>query len=84
MSPGIRPGTTKALESIGVRDYGGLTLTKYGELPVVQSGWKGSSAFFKQEGTGTLAGPQINIGLGHGPALNIFNDNLIKFNIVPK
>ena len=71
----LRPGTTNALTSIGVRDGAALTAEKYGELPFVQSGWKSSNAFFKAEGT------QINIGLGHGPALNIFNDNLIRFTL---
>ena len=78
----LRPGTTNALRSIGVRDGARLTLETYGELPPVQSGWKGSSAFFKTEGTGAIGGPQVNIGLGHGPALNIFNENLVRFNIV--
>jgi hypothetical protein len=80
----LRPGTTNALRSIGVRDGARFTLEQYGELPPVQSvsDWKSSYAYFKTEGTGTMGGRQINIGLGEGPALNIFNDNLIRFDIV--
>jgi hypothetical protein len=65
-----------------VRGGARFTLEQYGELPPVQSDWKSSYAYFKTEGTGTISGPQINIGLGEGPALNIFNDNLIRFDIV--
>jgi RHS repeat-associated protein len=82
----LRPGTTNALESIGVRDSARLTFAKYGDLPSVQSvsEWKANNAFFKTEGAGTVGGQQINIGLGHGPALNVFNDNLIRFTIAPR
>lgn len=49
----------------------------YGYLPLVGKGWKATNAFFKVEGT------QINIGLGSGNALNIFNSNIQNFNVIP-
>lgn len=45
-------------------------------MPIVQSGWSTSNALFKGEGT------QINIGLGKGSALDIFNNNIIDFRVI--
>jgi len=42
-------------------------------MPLVSKGWTATSAFFKGEGD------QINIGLGRGTALDIFNEGLIAF-----
>lgn len=44
-------------------------LTIY-NMPVVNMGWSLFDAFFKGEGS------QINIGLGQGSALEIFNSNI--------
>jgi hypothetical protein len=41
------------------------------------SGWTRTSAYFKGEG-GVL-----NIGLGRGPALDIFNNAILGFEVVP-
>jgi hypothetical protein len=46
-------------------------------MPLVSSGWTSTSAFFKGEG-GIL-----NIGLGRGPALDIFNDAILGYEVVP-
>lgn len=42
-------------------------------MPDVGKGWKETSAFFKAEGE------QINIGLGKGKALDIFNQGIQRF-----
>jgi RHS repeat-associated protein len=72
----LQAGTTDSLLGMGVRNAG--LGGSYGNLPVVQSGWGWSGAFFKQEGN------VVNIGLGRGPALDTFNDNIVNFNLVPK
>ncbi|RFM25562.1 hypothetical protein DXN05_24465 [Deminuibacter soli] len=66
----VKEGTLQELKSIGVRDPHHV-LTRRLKLPnIPKEGWKGSNAFFKQEGA------QINIGLGNGKALEIFNKNI--------
>jgi len=47
----------------------------------------GENALFKTEGKkyvklGKLKEIQVNIGLGKGEALDIFNENILKFQIV--
>ena len=42
-------------------------------MPLVSKGWTAASAFFKGEGT------QINVGLGQGSALDIFNEGIVGF-----
>jgi hypothetical protein len=42
-------------------------------MPQISKGWAATSAFFKGEGS------QINIGLGRGPALDIFNEGMTGF-----
>ncbi|QDX92996.1 hypothetical protein EEL30_12210 [Brevibacillus laterosporus] len=83
----VAPGTTKALEAIGVRNNAGVVVEKYPNMPEVSKGWNEEKAFFKGEGKkGNKATDkgQINIGLGTGKALEIFNKNIIKFKEVPK
>jgi hypothetical protein len=46
-------------------------------MPLVSRGWTSTSAFFKGEG-GIL-----NIGLGRGRGLGIFNDAIEGFEVVP-
>jgi len=74
---GVQAGTTDSLLGMGVRNAG-LNGGAYGNLPLVQSGWGSSSAFFKLEGN------VVNVGLGRGSALNTFNNNIVNFNLVPK
>ncbi|MCL1792146.1 MAG: hypothetical protein FWG40_12550 [Peptococcaceae bacterium] len=70
----VKSGTTSSLKSIGVRDTSNLTTRVYGNMPVVRSGWTKTNAFFKGEGQDL-----INIGLGRGNALDIFNRNISGF-----
>jgi hypothetical protein len=72
----VKTGTTSALEQIGVRDVSNLTKNTYGNMPTVQKGWTQNNAFFKGEGN------QINIGLGQGAALDVFNNNIVNFKVV--
>jgi RHS repeat-associated protein len=72
----LKPGTIAELEAIGVRDDGKLTREKYPDMPIGGKGWNKEHARFKQEGD------QINIALGKGDALDIFNDNIESFNAV--
>ncbi|WP_437676273.1 DUF6531 domain-containing protein [Sorangium sp. So ce131] len=71
----MKPGTTEALENIGVRDVSALTRAEYPDMPAVGKGWTADNAFFKGEGR------QINIGLGRGRALEVFNDHIEDFDI---
>ncbi len=68
----VKAGTTDQLLEIGVRNPG-LSGGVYDSLPLAQSGWGESSALFKQEGD------VVNIGLGKGSALDLFNNNIMKF-----
>ncbi|HCR0417951.1 TPA: hypothetical protein OMS46_004853, partial [Klebsiella aerogenes] len=61
------------LKSIGVKDSAVLTSITYPDMPDVGKGWKETSTFFKAEGE------QINIGLGKGKALDIFNQGIQRF-----
>jgi len=69
----VNAGTTNALQLIGVRDSSNLTGSLYGNMPIVNSGWTSTNAFFNAEGS------VVNIGLGKGIALNIFNNNITSF-----
>jgi hypothetical protein len=53
---------------VGVRDTSTLATREFPGMSLVAKGWNRTSAFFKGEGE------QINIGLGRGTALDIFND----------
>jgi hypothetical protein len=74
----VRPGTTDALVNVGVRDTSTLTAQTFPDMPTVSKGWNATSAQFKGEGN------QINIGLGRGTALDIFNDGLVSFQELPR
>jgi hypothetical protein len=63
-------GTIDNLRSIGVTDGTIEVLERFGQMPVSSSRWTSSKALFKYERG------QVNIGLGKGNALNIFNDNI--------
>ncbi|RAP28783.1 hypothetical protein C2W64_04369 [Brevibacillus laterosporus] len=81
----VSPGTTKALEAIGVRNKAKEVVRKYPDMPEVVKGWNEEK--FKGEGKKgkkATGDTQINIGLGTGKALEIFNKNIIKFKEVPK
>ncbi|MFM2353878.1 MAG: hypothetical protein RLZZ608_1284 [Actinomycetota bacterium] len=70
----VVPGTKAALEAIGVRNRGGgEAALQYPDMPVASSGWGQTSALFKGEGD------NVNIGLGAGRALEIFNDAILSW-----
>ena len=69
----MEPGTTSALEGVGVRDASAATQVAYPDMPAVSKGWTSQNAFFKGEGD------QINIGLGKGTALDTFNKGIQGF-----
>lgn len=45
-------------------------------MPTVSKGWKPNNAYFKGEDG------QINIGLGKGKGLDIFNDSIVESKVV--
>ncbi|MBD78742.1 MAG: hypothetical protein CL840_07470 [Crocinitomicaceae bacterium] len=67
----LKPSTISQLEGIGVRNA--ASGHPMSQLPLVSKGWKSTNAFFKVEGT------QLNIGLGNGKALDIFNSGIKSF-----
>jgi hypothetical protein len=70
-------GTTDSLFNIGVRIRGGgLDGGAFGSLNFAESGWGAANALFK------LERGSINIGLGQGDALSIFNSNIVRFSVV--
>ncbi|GAA0075628.1 hypothetical protein UT300005_00060 [Clostridium sp. CTA-5] len=78
----MKAGTTQVLEEIGVRNGSSIVAETYPNMPRVSKGWNQNNAFFKGEGISvnmSIGEPQINIGLGKGKALDIFNDNIINF-----
>lgn len=68
----LAPGTTDALKGIGVVKG---RKSKMG-LPPAKSGWMENNAMFKVEGSKTVGARQLNIGLGRGKALELFNDSI--------
>jgi hypothetical protein len=74
----VKPGTTQALSKIGVRDASRVAKQAYPDMPGVSKGWNAESAFFKGEGK------QINIGLGQGTALDLFNKSIESFRVLLK
>ena len=72
----LNSGTTSMLEKIGLSNGDRAMLAKevYPDMPYVSGvKWTENFAFFKAEGS------QINIGLGKGKALEIFNSNISTF-----
>lgn len=74
----VRPGTRDALARIGVSSGADVVRSAYPDMPPVSRGWAATSAFFKGEGD------VMNIGLGHGPALDLFNNSILSFRAIPK
>lgn len=71
----MKAGTTDALKAIGVRDNSKITRA-FSDMPFVSTikdGWKNSYAYFKGERG------QLNIGLGTGKALDVFNARIDGF-----
>ena len=72
----LEKGTIGRLREIGVRAHGGKSARLLPDLPVVRKRWGKRHALFKPEGD------QINIGLGTGRALDIFNNGTRGFGIM--
>ncbi|WHY84549.1 hypothetical protein QNH39_18040 [Neobacillus novalis] len=68
---------TMLYDRSGFITNGGL-YNNYDAGKTVIKGWTSNHAYFKGEGD------QINIGLGRGAALDIFNKNIIDCNMVGK
>lgn len=52
----VRPGTTRSLAGVGVRDSSAVTGAVFPDMPLVSSGWTSTSAFFRaRAGSSTLA-----------------------------
>jgi hypothetical protein len=78
----VKPGTADKLTGMGVYGNDG-TAKLFPDLPASFKGWNQSNAQIKLEATGR---PDINnglgvinTGLGKGPALDTFNQNLLRF-----
>ena len=71
----LNSGTTSSLEQIGVSNGNRAPKIRefYPDMPYVSKGWAENNAQFKWETN------QINIGLGRGKALEIFNSNISSF-----
>ena len=80
-----KQGTINEMEKIGIRSEGHLAKEKYPDMPMPKksSGWGYKFVRFKEEG-GKFNNPQINIQLGKegGKGLEIFNQNLKKYEII--
>lgn len=80
----MQKSTLDELVNIGIRNYATREMMRC--FPKMKSVkyikyWMETNALFKTEGA-QLKIPQINIGLGRGKALKIFNNNIINFEIV--
>jgi hypothetical protein len=72
----VKAGTIEKLKSVGTSDGSADVIKKFGEMPRNSQGWINSKSYFKKEGA------QVNIGLGKGKALEIFNENINGFELV--
>ena len=80
----MKTGTIEKLKRIGTvkkSDFGRELMKDFGDLPINKKDWIQESTLFKIEGT-KLGTPQVNIGLGKGKGVEIFNENIINFQIV--
>jgi hypothetical protein len=85
----LEPGTTAKLEKIGLKNDSPITNVKYPEMLDIGSvlKWNEKYAQFKGEGLSGKKGigkPQVNVGLGKGTALDIFNDHITGFERIGK
>jgi hypothetical protein len=72
----VAPGTTSRLAEVGVRDRSTATGAAFPGMPTVSKGWTAGKAFFKWEES------QVNIGLGRGQALEIFNESVVSHEVL--
>jgi hypothetical protein len=71
-----KSGTYDKLMAVGYRAHGTKAASLFPDLSPVKRGWGRRGAQFKPEGT------QVNIGLGKGKALDVFNDNIVGFETI--
>jgi hypothetical protein len=75
-------GVLKKLEEIGLKNF--AKEHPFTDMPLVNGiKWKSTNAFFKYE-TNKIGLSQVNIGLGNGEALRIFNSSIKSFKAIPK
>ena len=72
----VKHGTLDKLKLVGTSDGTADVVKKFGEMPKNSKGWTSSNAYFKKEGA------QVNIGLGKGNALELFNENINGFELI--
>lgn len=81
----VKNGTIDELKDIGVTDGHILVEQQFGNMPTnadIGGGWNQTRARFKVETLSSTNTPQVNIALGQGDALNIFNDNILEFQLI--
>ncbi len=61
---------------IGVRDESSTLADEFSNMPKSTNGWGKNHAQFKKEKE------QLNIGLGKGKALDIFNENIVETEVI--
>ncbi|WP_312993583.1 RHS repeat-associated core domain-containing protein, partial [Chryseobacterium flavum] len=71
----VKHSTYADLLNIGVKDAS--SAHPFSNMPSVGKGWKSTNAFFKVEGN------QLNVGLGNGKALDIFNSGIKSVKRLP-
>ncbi len=77
----LRHGTIDQLVQHGRKAHNHpLIIQQFGDMPLAQSGWIDEYVCFKKEGGDSM--PQVNIQLGIGPGITIFNNNLIAFEVL--
>jgi Flp pilus assembly pilin Flp len=77
----MKPGTTAKLQEVGVSDGSPLTREKLPEMPTAKEAggkWNEQYARFKEERK------QINVQLGRGRGLEVFNENIGSFREIPR
>ncbi len=72
----LEPGTIARLRRIGVRSHGRRSAREMPDLPEVRRGWTRRHVLFKIEGS------NVNIGLGRGPGLEMFNNGIAGFEVL--
>ncbi len=79
----VKAGTKDQLKSVGVSDGSKLVKQQEGNLPKVTKGWADENkAYFKTETRKSDNQQQVNIGLGKGKALDIFNKNIESHEVI--
>ncbi len=78
----VTKGTQEALAAVGVRDGSKIATSTYPGMSKVSTGWNSTNAYFKGETLGETEIQQLNIGLGKGDALGIFNKNIRSYKIL--